>query len=302
MTFDSTVPVMDGTASAGAVWSAARRDHRHPTDTTRAPLSSPDFTGTPTVPTATVATNSTQIASTAFVKAVVAALVDSSPGTLDTLNELAAALGDDPNFAATVTAQIGGKIGNSTLGSVDFNTVTVSGAYRLSGGNTNSPAGVDYGQLFVIHGGGDSIAQFVTGYNSNRYYLRHGNPPNVGGSGVWTNWVELVVLGADGKIPSTQLSSQSISGTYTGDNAVSRFIPLGFTPSAVLVITKTGMTSTGSGTGYVVYGGLALTGSPASRYAGEVAVDIATNGFNVHLLANVQSNNVNYAYHYIAFK
>lgn len=40
----------------------------------------------------------------------VAALVDSAPGTLDTLNELAAALGDDPNFATTVATQIGGKV------------------------------------------------------------------------------------------------------------------------------------------------------------------------------------------------
>ena len=69
----------------------------------KAPLASPDFTGTPTAPTATAGSNSTQIATTAFVAAAVAALIDGSPGALDTLNELAAALGDDANFAATVT-------------------------------------------------------------------------------------------------------------------------------------------------------------------------------------------------------
>jgi hypothetical protein len=69
----------------------------------KAPLASPELTGTPTAPTATAGTSSTQIATTAFVAAAVAALIDGSPGALDTLNELAAALGDDANFAATVT-------------------------------------------------------------------------------------------------------------------------------------------------------------------------------------------------------
>jgi len=69
----------------------------------RAALESPEFTGTPKVPTAAAGTNTTQAASTAFVRAAITALIDSSPGALDTLNELAAALGDDPNFATTVT-------------------------------------------------------------------------------------------------------------------------------------------------------------------------------------------------------
>jgi hypothetical protein len=73
----------------------------------KAPLASPALTGTPTAPTATAGTNTTQLATTAFVAAATAALVDSAPGTLDTLNELAAALGDDPDFAATLAGQIG---------------------------------------------------------------------------------------------------------------------------------------------------------------------------------------------------
>lgn len=68
----------------------------------KAPLASPALTGTPTAPTATAGTNTTQLATTAFIATAIANLVDSSPGTLDTLNELAAALGDDPNFATTI--------------------------------------------------------------------------------------------------------------------------------------------------------------------------------------------------------
>lgn len=69
----------------------------------KANLASPALTGVPTAPTAAVGTNTAQLANTAFVQAAVAALVASSPGALDTLNELAAALGNDPNFATTMT-------------------------------------------------------------------------------------------------------------------------------------------------------------------------------------------------------
>jgi hypothetical protein len=75
----------------------------------KAPLASPAFTGNPTVPTQAAVDYSTRAASSAFVAAALASLLDSAPGTLDTLNELAAALGDDPNFAATVTALIAAK-------------------------------------------------------------------------------------------------------------------------------------------------------------------------------------------------
>ncbi|MGS3469890.1 phage tail protein [Citrobacter farmeri] len=74
-----------------------------------APLSSPALTGKPTAPTAAQAANDTQLANTAFVKAAIAALVASSPEALDTLNELAAALGNDPNFATTMTNALAGK-------------------------------------------------------------------------------------------------------------------------------------------------------------------------------------------------
>lgn len=75
-----------------------------------APLASPTFTGTPAAPTATTATNSTQIATTAFVQSVVASLIGAAPGVLDTLAEIATALGNDPNFAATITTELAAKM------------------------------------------------------------------------------------------------------------------------------------------------------------------------------------------------
>ncbi|EFB4825604.1 phage tail protein [Escherichia coli] len=75
----------------------------------KAPLSSPALTGTPTAPTAAQSVNNTQIATTAFVKSAIAAMVGSAPAALDTLNELAAALGNDPNFATTMLNALSGK-------------------------------------------------------------------------------------------------------------------------------------------------------------------------------------------------
>lgn len=78
-------------------------------NTSKAPLASPTFTGTPAAPTATAGTNTTQIATTAYVRGEVSALVASAPTTLDTLNELATALGNDANFSTTVTTALGLK-------------------------------------------------------------------------------------------------------------------------------------------------------------------------------------------------
>ena len=75
----------------------------------RALIASPAFTGNPTAPTQAPGNSSTRLASTAFVQAAVQALVDAAPGALDTLNELAAALGDDPNFATTIMTALAGK-------------------------------------------------------------------------------------------------------------------------------------------------------------------------------------------------
>jgi hypothetical protein len=79
----------------------------------KAPLASPSLTGTPLAPTATPGTNNTQIATTAYADAAVAAIVDGAPDLLNTLNELAAAINDDQNFASTLTTLAGEKVAKS---------------------------------------------------------------------------------------------------------------------------------------------------------------------------------------------
>ncbi len=113
----------------------------------KAPLTSPALTGIPTAPTANTSTNTTQIATTAFVSTAISNLVGSSPETLDTLNELATALGNDPNFATTVTTSIGLKadktikinVGGGLTGGGNLSTnVTIS--HPTGDGNLHVPA------------------------------------------------------------------------------------------------------------------------------------------------------------------
>jgi hypothetical protein len=115
----------------------------------KAPLASPALTGTPTAPTAAGGTNTTQIATTAFVQAATSALINSAPGALDTLDELAAALGDDANFAATMTTALAGKAASShTHAQSDVTNLTTDLAAKAPTSRTISAGG-------LATGGGD---------------------------------------------------------------------------------------------------------------------------------------------------
>ncbi|EAZ9187732.1 hypothetical protein AHW88_23210 [Salmonella enterica] len=119
----------------------------------RAPLDSPELTGTPTAPTPPLSVSNKQIANTEYVQAAVAALVGASPEALDTLAELAEALGNDPNFATTMLNALAGKQPlNETL--TNLSGKDVAGLLRYLGMNIQlrmgplSIVGVDaYGNI-----------------------------------------------------------------------------------------------------------------------------------------------------------
>ena len=113
---------------------------------------SPTFTGIPLVPTATSGTTTNQIASTSFVRTEISNLIASAPSTLDTLNELALALGNDANFSTTVTnslaskanlsgaiftGAISGPSGNFTVLQQNGTNVSISGHNHLSSDISN---------------------------------------------------------------------------------------------------------------------------------------------------------------------
>ncbi|HBW3343521.1 TPA: phage tail protein [Klebsiella pneumoniae] len=203
-----------------------------------APKESPALTGRPTAPTAEGKDSSTQIANTAFVQAAIAALVGSSPEALDTLNELAAALGNDPNFATTVTNSLAGKMDKSANGS-DIENVSVflqnlglgdaSGyvgrllniqVFTASGTVTKTP-GAKKWRIKCLGAGGGSSAAPATG--SNEVSVSNG-----GGSGAYAEGIydvssittASVVIGSGG----AGGTAGSIYGADGGASSVGSFI------------------------------------------------------------------------------
>jgi hypothetical protein len=129
-------------------------------------LASAALTGTPTAPTANAGTNTTQIATTAFVTTAVNNVIDAAPGALDTLNELAAALGDDANYATTITNALAAKasltgaetLTNKTLTSPVINTPIIkSPEERLTVSATAASSTVNF----------DALTQGILYYTSN---------------------------------------------------------------------------------------------------------------------------------------
>ena len=158
-----------------------------PTDiSAKADLAGPALTGTPTAPTASASTNSTQIATTAYADSAVAALVASAPASLDTLNEIAAALGNDAALNTTLTNSIALK---APLASPTFTGVPVSttpatsddstkiattayvvakvgaagGATTLNGLTDVNTSGVSTGQVLSYTGSGWGVADAGSG-------------------------------------------------------------------------------------------------------------------------------------------
>jgi len=147
------------TYHSGIMQGAANQDLSNLTPTgqqkfdVKANIASPEFTGTPKAPTATAGTNTTQIATTEFVTAAVAAaisaLVDSSPAALDTLKELATALGNDANFSTTVTNALANKAAKTN------DTITVATADPTSAFNVRNvkATATDPGELSSLANG-----------------------------------------------------------------------------------------------------------------------------------------------------
>ncbi|MFB0827681.1 pyocin knob domain-containing protein [Chromobacterium violaceum] len=218
-------------ADAGKFWTRSLSGSIWSPWVSFATVSSPALSGTPTVPTPAPGANSKQIANVEFVQATIAALVASSPAALDTLYELAAALGNDPNFATTVTNALAAKaplespalIGTPTVptpvfgdssqrivnteylaslgiggvGSVsgfkDCNAYTTAGKFVTPNANTmtNAPPGSTTGRLVMEVAGGTGSYVSQTAY---------GTGADVGKvwtrvlSGTWSAWKQQVTL------------------------------------------------------------------------------------------------------------
>lgn len=139
----------------------------------KAPLASPALSGNPTAPTQSAGNNTTRLATTAFVQAAIAALVNSSPSALDTLNELAAALGNDANFATTMTNALAGKVATTR-------TIGVGGL-ATGGGDLSANRTITVPKASEAEGAaGTDDAKAMTSLSSKASVLSHGGLQYIG--------------------------------------------------------------------------------------------------------------------------
>lgn len=185
----------------------------------KAAIASPALTGTPTAPTATAGTNTNQIATTAYTDAAIAALVDTAPGALNTLNEIAAAIGDDANFSGTIVGLVsaletdflghsGSPSAHGTVGDiVGTNSTQTLGNKTISGTNntlSNIPqtAITDLGTTLgsLAPKASPTFTGVVSGITSTMVGL--GNVDNVSTATIYSNQYVLVT-GTSRTISST---------------------------------------------------------------------------------------------------
>lgn len=103
-------------------------------------------------------------------------------------------------------------VGASILpNSSNLNSIVKGGIYRLNQSVINGPPGADYGQLLVIRGSSDTIAQLVFPYGTDDIWRRSGNPSEVGGSGIWRPWIKVSMDG------HTHAASAITSGAFSAD-------------------------------------------------------------------------------------
>ncbi len=123
-------------------------------------FASPSFTSVPVVPTASASTNTNQIASTAFVTTAIDNLIDSAPGALNTLNELAAAINDDDDYHVAVTASLSGKVaksGDTMSGVLNMGDNNITNVGDISLDSISSDAGTSINVVLGSDAGDDFL-------------------------------------------------------------------------------------------------------------------------------------------------
>ena len=164
----------------------------------KAPLASPTFTGTVTVPTPDLSDDSTKAATTAFVQDKIQEVVAAAPAALDTLNELAAAIGDDANFAGTVTTSLGEKLVKAS----NLSDLTDAAAARTNLGvdtKANTWTGIS-GDITINSSGVATVAD-----DSHNHTIAN---------------VDGLQTALDGKLATTHDFSITLTGDVTGTGTV----------------------------------------------------------------------------------
>jgi len=254
-----TVVVPDTLIPGGAFPAVRSQDVEGLTDALagKASLASPVLTGTPRAPTPTIDVSTDQIATAAFVKAVVAALVNASPSQLDTLNELAAALGNDANFAATITAALAGKATAAQGAKADSALQPGTAQSNVAGFSVDADGfslttALGWGiARFFLDGGLKTSAFGLTaeGLQARDFSVRYGDGPEARHTRSPLGW-SIERLGADGSLKTTAFeiaADRVVTGGFrivaTDKPGISVTTPLGWS-IGLNATNVSGLTST----------------------------------------------------------
>ena len=197
---------------------------------TYAPLASPALTGVPTAPTAAANTNTTQVATTAYVQTEITDLIAAAPGALDTLNELASALGNDAAFSTTVTNSLATKLplaGGTMTGAIAMGTSKITGLGTPTTGT--DAATKDYADTKLPLAGGTMSGAIAMGTNK---ITGVGDPTNAQDV-VTKYYLDNVVLAPSnltGPITSVGAATSVAAQTGTGSTFVMNTSPTLVTP------------------------------------------------------------------------
>jgi len=274
----STTPIVDGTAAVGVSTSFARADHVHPTDGTRAPLASPAFTGVPTAPTATAGTNTTQVATTAFVLANAAAggvstVAGRSGAVVLTVADVGGAAPlASPAFTGVPTALTPATADNST-------TLATTAFVKAQGYITTATwtGGLVTSPVTVNNTGTGNVARLASLGSGGTF----GSPVDIGADGTSTDANVGVFLRVKGSGPLTSGAAppdgSSANGNARGANAVD------------LSTSRTGAAQVASGAQSVIGGGLNNTASGAQSSIAGGQANIAS-GTNAAVAGGISNN------------
>lgn len=233
----------------------------------KADLASPALTGTPTAPTAIAGTNTTQLATTAFVTTAINNLINAAPGALDTLDELAAALGDDANFATTVTNALAAK---APLASPTF-TGTPAAPTAAPGTNTTQIATTAFVADAIATGGGayqpldsDLTSLAALGYTSGTYIIKKTAAATYSLVSISAN-VESLLGAADYSAMRTQLSlgTAALKNTGTSGNTVPLLDGANTWSAIQTFLTGTKVGAGASATDFIINGNASGSGGGA---------------------------------------
>ena len=264
----------------------------------KANLASPALTGTPTAPTASASTNTTQVATTAFVRAEVAALVNSAGATLDTLGEIATALGNDENLSATLTASIGLK---APLASPTF-TGTVAGITKtmVGLGNVDNTADtakpVSTAQQTALDLKANLASPTFTGTVAGitKTMVGLGNVDNTADTAKPVSTAQQTALNLKANLASPALTGTPTaptadSGTNTTQVATTEYVDLAVAAATAVNTVELGTDTTGN---YVatITGGTGVTSTAATT--GEGTTHTLSIGQAVGTGSNVTFNNL----------